>query len=144
MSGLCIRPAEERDAVDMARLATQLGYPSEAAQMASRLRRAAGRADMQALLAERDGRILGMVGLLVFPTFVLDSPHGYITTLVTEETARGVGIGCELLKAAEAWFAARGITKVSLTTHLRREQAHRYYERRGYEFNGRRYVKSLG
>lgn len=143
MSGVRVRPVEDRDAQELAALVTQLGYPSDAAQVSARLKRVAGNPDIRALVAEREGRAVGLIGMMVFPAFHRDGLHGYITALVTDEQARGSGAGSALLQAAEAWFVERGVAKATLTTHLRRADAHRFYELRGYEFNGRRYVKSL-
>ena len=143
MSRCELRPAAEADAAALATLVTQLGYPSDAAQVLARLRRVADNPDIRAFVAVQQGRVVGMSGLMVFPAFHRDGLHGYITALVVDEAVRGGGIGEALLAAAEAWFAERGVTKVTLTSALRREEAHRFYERRGYEFNGRRYVKSL-
>ncbi|MFI5268803.1 MAG: GNAT family N-acetyltransferase [Chloroflexota bacterium] len=120
---------------------TQLGYPSDAAQVRMRLQRAVGDPDVRALVAEREGSVVGMIGLMVFDSFVHDRPHGYISSLVVDESARGSGAGSTLLAAGEAWLAERGVDKATLTSALHREAAHRFYERRGYEFNGRRYVK---
>lgn len=80
---------------------------------------------------------------MLFHAFVHDRPHGYITSLVVDESARGSGAGSTLLAAGEVWFKERSADKATLTSHRRREAAHRFYERRGYEFNGRRYVKNL-
>lgn len=143
MSTPGVRPAREADADTLAALMTQLGYPSDATQLSMRLKRAAGDPDVRALVAEQDGRVVGMIGLMVFHSFVHDQPHGYIMSLVVDESVRGTGAGSTLLAAAEAWFLERGVDKATLTSHLRREAAHGFYERRGYEFNGRRYVKSL-
>ena len=143
MSTLRLRPAREEDAEALASLMTQLGYPSDASQLRMRLQRAAGDPHVRALVAEQGGGIVGMIGLMVFHAFMRDHPHGYITSLVVDESVRGGGAGSTLLAAGEAWFKQRGVDKATLTSHLRREAAHRFYERRGYEFNGRRYVKSL-
>lgn len=95
------------------------------------------------MVAERDGSITGMCGLMVFPAFHRDGLLGYVTAFEVDESARGGGVGRALLAAAEVWFAERGVTRVNLTSALHRKGAHRFYERLGYEFNGRRYVKSL-
>lgn len=138
-----VRVAAIEDAAALATLMTQLGYPSDAFQLRMRLRRAAGNPDVRVLVAESEGRILGLIALMLFHAFVHDRPHGYITSLVVDESVRGGGAGSTLLAAGEAWFKEHGVDKATLTSHLRREAAHRFYERRGYEFNGRRYVKSL-
>jgi GNAT superfamily N-acetyltransferase len=36
-----------------------------------------------------------------------------------------------------------GCARLTLTTHLRRAEAHAFYERLGFEFTGRRYVRML-
>jgi GNAT superfamily N-acetyltransferase len=127
----------------MASLATQLGYASDAAQMAARLAQLQGHPDIRALVAERDGRVTGMIGLMVFPAFHRDGLHGYVTALVVDERERGAGIGAVLLQTAESWFQERGVKRVNLTTALHREDAHGFYEKRGYTFTGKRYTKIL-
>ena len=131
------------DAEAMASLATQLGYASTHGQMRARLEHLRERQDILALVAEQAGKVVGFVGLEAFPAFHRDGLHGYVTALVVDAAARGSGAGATLLAAAEAWFRERSVTKVTLTTASHREGAHRFYERLGYEFNGRRYVKSL-
>jgi ribosomal protein S18 acetylase RimI-like enzyme len=143
VSALRVRPAAEADAATVAVLVTQLGYPSDVSQVLARMRRVQDDPDIRMLVAENDAGIVGMIGIMVFPAFHRDGLHGYITALAVEEAVRGSGAGATLLKAAEAWFAGRGIAKVTLTTAAHRERAHRFYEKHGYEFNGRRYVKSL-
>ena len=144
MSALRIRPAVYADAAPVAVLVTQLGYPSDAAQMLARMRRVQDDPGIRMLVAENDAGIIGMIGLMVFPAFHRDGLHGYIgTALAVEEAVRGSGAGAALLEAAEAWFIGRGVTKATLTTAAHRERAHRFYEKHGYEFNGRRYVKDL-
>lgn len=127
----------------MARLATQLGYASDATQMTARLAHLEGHADIRALVAEQDGRVAGFIGFMVFPAFHRDGLHGYVTAMVVDEALRGAGIGGALLVAAETWFAERQVKRVNLTTALHREDAHDFYEKHGYTFTGRRYTKIL-
>ena len=143
MSALRVRPAEEADAAPVAVLVTQLGYPSDASQVLARMRRVQDDAGIRMFVAESDAGVIGMIGVMAFPAFHRDGLHGYITALAVEEAVRGGGVGAALLKTAETWFAGLGIGKVTLTTAAHREHAHRFYEKHGYEFNGRRYVKNL-
>jgi ribosomal protein S18 acetylase RimI-like enzyme len=140
---LTLRRAAETDADAIAALSAQLGYPSESGQAAERLHALQDHRDIRALVAEQDGEVIGFVGLMVFPAFHRDGLHGYVTALVVDEKVRGSGAGRELMRAAEAWFAERGVKRVNLTTALHREDAHDFYEKIGYTFTGKRFTKIL-
>ena len=140
---ISVRRAAVTDAAAIAELSTQLGYSSAEPQAAERLSALQDHPDIRAYVAEQDGRILGFIGLMVFPAFHRDGLHGYITALVVDEKVRGSGAGAALLAEAEAWFAERGVKRVNLTTALHREAAHGFYEKRGYTFTGKRFTKIL-
>jgi GNAT superfamily N-acetyltransferase len=138
-----VRRAVESDAAAIATLSTQLGYPGETQQAAARLRSLKDHPNIQAHVAEQGGKVVGFIGLEAFPAFHRDGLHGYVTALVVDAEVRGGGVGGELLKAAEAWFAERGVKRVNLTTALHREAAHGFYEKHGYTFTGKRFTKIL-
>jgi len=140
---LTVRLAGHGDAAAIAALVTQLGYPSAAHEAEARLARLKDHPDIRAYVAEQAGRVAGVIGLMVFPAFHRDGLHGYITALVVDQGHRGGGIGRALLAAAEAWFTERGVKRVNLTTALHREDAHDFYQKRGYTFTGKRYSKIL-
>lgn len=143
MSGVKVRAIAGGDAAAVAALVTQLGYSSDAAQVRARVAHLKDHADIRGLVAEQDGRVVGMIGLMVFPAFHRDGLHGYVTALVVDEALRGGGIGAALLQAGEDWFRQRGVARVNLTTALYREDAHGFYEKRGYTFTGKRYTRIL-
>ncbi len=140
---IAVRRAAGTDAAAIAELSTQLGYSSAEPQTAARLAALKDHPDIRAYVAEQGGRVVGFVGLMVFPAFHRDGLHGYITALVVDEKVRGSGAGAALLAEAEAWFAERGVKRVNLTTALHREAAHGFYEKRGYTFTGKRFTKIL-
>jgi len=140
---LVVRLAGHADTAAIAALATQLGYPSAAHEAEARLARLKDHPDIRAYVAEQAGRVVGVIGLMAFPAFHRDGFHGYITALVVDQGHRGEGAGRALLDAAEAWFAERGVKRVNLTTALHREDAHEFYEKRGYTYTGKRYTKIL-
>jgi GNAT superfamily N-acetyltransferase len=143
VSSLRVRPASLQDADAIASLVTQLGYPSDVAQVAARLELVKTDEAIRALVAEQDGQVIGMIGLMVFPAFHRDGQHGYVTALVVDAVVRGSGAGAALLEAGEAWFREQGVSKLNLTTALHREGAHGFYEKRGYTYSGKRYTKNL-
>lgn len=136
-----IRTAVAADAPALAALIEQLGYPATVSAVEHRLARLAISGGDEVLLAECAG--VGVVGALVLQhraTLVHDEDVAQVTTLVVDERRRGAGIGSRLLRAALVRAREWGCSRVVVTTHLRREEAHRFYERHGFEHTGRRYV----
>jgi GNAT superfamily N-acetyltransferase len=138
-----IRVARASDALDIAALAGHLGYPAEAADIPPRLAalEAAGRA--VALVAEIDGRVVGLITSHILATLHHTEPVALLTTLVVSEGARGAGVGRELVRAAEDWARGEGAERMSVTSGLQRADAHQFYERLGYARTGVRFGKVL-
>jgi len=141
---LTIRPATAADADALAPLITQLGYPTEPAAMRARLERIDAHPDYRTLVAERGGRVVGTVGMLRGIGWNADLPWARVMSLVVEEGERGRGTGAALMAAAEAWARETGAASLHLTTARYREEAHRFYERIGYEATGLRFIRRLG
>jgi ribosomal protein S18 acetylase RimI-like enzyme len=138
-----IRSASTADCAQLADLMCQLGYPTTSAEMGSRLAAILDNRDFQTLVAEEDGRILAMIGLHTAQPYERNAPYGLISALIVAEDARGRGIGSALVSAGEAWFQARGVESVVVTSRSTRTQAHGFYQRLGYELTGLRFVKLL-
>ena len=138
-----IRPATPSDAGDVAELLGVLGYPATAAEVRERL----GRMDRLdwavTLVAELEGRAVGIVTGHVLPSIHSTPPVAWLTTLVVNEALQGRGIGAQLTRAIEGWAREQGAVRLSLTSGLQRAGAHAFYERLGYERTGVRLTKSL-
>ena len=63
--------------------------------------------------------------------------------MLVDETWRSRGIGASLVRAAERALAAQGCYMVEVTSHVRRTEAHRFYERLGYEKTSVRLAREL-
>jgi GNAT superfamily N-acetyltransferase len=79
----------------------------------------------------------------VFPVLAYSEDLAMIMALVVAEQARGLGVGRRLVSSAESLARERGASRLMVTTHLRRADAHAFYERLGFDFTGRRYLKAL-
>jgi predicted N-acetyltransferase YhbS len=137
-----VRLAEPRDCGALARLIGQLGYDAIADDVAERL------AAMQAegrlvLVAELDGEVVGCLSTSVMRVLHRPAPLGRISMMVVDEALRGRGIGAALVRAAEKALAERGCRLVEVTSNLRRAEAHRFYERLGYERTSVRLAKEI-
>ena len=137
-----IRDAEAQDAADVARLLDQLGYPTSSEAVERRLERLRIVGD-RVVVAEAEGRAVGLAHLQVTPAVELDRPAGKLGALVVDDAYRGRGIGSALVEAMVAEARGRGCEVFFLTTAERRDDAHAFYERLGLEHTGRRYGRTL-
>jgi len=142
VSEVRIRVASAGDAEAMARLIDELGYPVTAEDVGSRLAEieAAGHC---ALLAESDGRVVGCLTTSMTLVLHRPAPVGRISLMVVGEAFRSQGIGAQMVAAAERLLADKGCQLVEVTSNLRRTDAHRFWERIGYERTSARFAKQV-
>jgi GNAT superfamily N-acetyltransferase len=138
-----VRAARPADAPALAGLLVELGYPQPAAELGPRIAALADTAADTVLVAEVDGRVVGMASLHVTPLFPEGRSRGRITALVVDSGQRGRGIGRHLLQAMEAAASRRGCVAVELTTTPDRHGAHRFYLAAGYQDRPHRFFKQL-
>lgn len=138
-----LREATVADAAVLALLLGELGYPVGDAALGPRMERMLTRDDQKVLIAENASGALGLLALHVFPVLAYDRDLALIMALVVTERARGLGVGRKLIDRAEAIARSLGASRLMVTTHVRRADAHAFYERLGFEFTGRRYVRAI-
>jgi GNAT superfamily N-acetyltransferase len=139
---LTVRDAQQGDRVAIADLLRQLGYPTDANTVEARLQRLAVVGD-RVIVAEVEGRVVGLAHLQVSPAIEYDRPAAKIGALVVDGEHRGLGVGRSLLRALEDEARLRGCELMFLTTSERRDDAHAFYESVGLEQSGRRYGRIL-
>ena len=124
-------------------LMCELGYETTSAEMRRRLKLILSDPRFRTFVAENADQVCGMIGTLAHASHEHNDPSGKIVALVVSKRHRRSGIGRALIAAAEKDFAARGVTRASLTTRFARKEAHQFYEALGYQRNGWRFVKRL-
>lgn len=137
-----VREACPDDGVRLATLFAALGYPQGGRNMSAAL--TAHSPERVVLVHDRGEGIDGVLVLHLFTPLHVATSWGLISALVVDESVRGAGIGAALLAVAEAICQARGVTQVELSSSMHRLDAHRFYERAGYEERRKRLVKRLG
>lgn len=138
-----IRPALPEDGAALAALLAELGYATTPDEIPGRLRqfREAGRGEV--LVAAGDGSLLGAIAVELTAPIHHPYPVGHISALVVAETARGRGIGRDLLTAAEGFARQRGCRSMVVTSAERRADAHAFYTALGWDYTGRRFGRGL-
>jgi ribosomal protein S18 acetylase RimI-like enzyme len=138
-----IRDAASEDAAALAVLLNQLGYPSTQAEVTRRLANLASTGNDECLVAVRNGGVVGMAAVHVSATLVDDNLVAKLSAIVVDRRYRRLGIGEALLSAVEQRARRIGCSLIFLTTADRRDGAHAFYRRIGFEETGRRFVKLL-
>lgn len=143
MTDFQVRRATAGDADAIARLLTQLGYPAEATEASGRLDRMMTNDRAAVLLAEGDGRVLGLATAHILSVLNRARDVAWLTAIVVDESVRGTGVGRGLVRAVEEFARRSGCERLSVTTHEDRAGARAFYVRLGLEPTGRRFGKSL-
>jgi ribosomal protein S18 acetylase RimI-like enzyme len=143
MMRIAVRDATIADSDGIARLVTDLGYPTSSSQMYVRLEPILRDEDFRTLVACDGDRIVGFIGTRLGPLYESDDPYGQIMALAVARDRQRGGVGGVLLQAAESILIQRGARVLVVTSGNHRTEAHAFYEKNGYTFTGRRYKKSL-
>ncbi|PEZ02168.1 GNAT family N-acetyltransferase [Bacillus sp. AFS018417] len=83
-------------------------------------------------LYNSEGEVVSLAGTAICTNFY-NKKHVFIYDLVTAEAHRSKGYGETLLSYIEGWGKENNCTCVVLTSAFPRKDAHRFYEREGYE-----------
>lgn len=143
LAGLAVRSATVADRATLARLIGQLGYTVTEAEVSERL--AAMRLEGRAVLvAELDGVVVACLSTSTMRVLHRPAPVGRISMMVVDAAVRGRGIGAELVRVAEEALVGAGCQLVEVTSHVARTDAHRFYERLGYERTSVRLAREPG
>ena len=83
---------------------------------------------MHALVAEREGRLVGLVHYLFHRSSIMIEPNCYLQDLFTAAQVRGQGVGRALIEAVYERAGAAGLTRVYWLTHETNATARRLYD----------------
>jgi len=84
---------------------------------------------LHALVAERDGELLGLAHWLLHRSTIQIAPTCYLQDLFTAPAARGLGVGRALIDAVYAAARVAGVPRVYWQTHETNATAMALYER---------------
>lgn len=126
-----VRLLRSDDGPAVRELLRQLGYDVPISELAERMEQVLATGSHYAAVAEQDGAVVGLVHALARPA--LEKPcEAVVQSLVVDRGTRGLGIGRQLMAAAEDWARSEGLASLALHTRIDRSDACRFYERIGY------------
>jgi GNAT superfamily N-acetyltransferase len=93
--------------------------------------------DYKIYVAIRDGGIVGSFALLVMLNLGhCGAPSAIVEDVVVDPLLQGTGIGTALMQAAMDLARDKGCYKLVLSSNVKRERAHAFYERLGFTRHG--------
>jgi ribosomal protein S18 acetylase RimI-like enzyme len=96
-------------------------------------------------VAEQTGRIRGSYALLIMHNLGhLGAPSALVEDVAVDPASQGEGIGQAMMRHAMAEARAAGCYKLALSSNAKRERAHAFYEKLGFERHGYSFRINLG
>ena len=92
--------------------------------------------DQYYLLSLINGEATGFCSIGIRMSLYAEGNLAHIDELVVDESFRGMGIGKIFLEKAKIISKERGCEKIELESALHRDEAHRFYEKHGFEKAG--------
>ncbi|MDM1408885.1 GNAT family N-acetyltransferase [Myroides sp. DF42-4-2] len=138
-----IRKMNVDDAVVVTELLTQLGYPETVDFIGAKIAKMSRHTQEKLLVVEVDDVVVAFISLHLIPQLAMRGDFMRISYFAVEEERRNEGVG----KMVEDYIAAlarqMGCDRIELHCHSRRENAHAFYVKQGYEEVPKYFVKHL-
>ncbi|MGT2964542.1 GNAT family N-acetyltransferase [Streptococcus acidominimus] len=132
---MMIRTYQEEDAVACQQLLSELGYPSQLADLQGRFRQLLAKQEYDLLVFEQGGQVIGLIGYAQMYFFERSGTYLRILALVVDSKYRKQGVATALLDKVKAIGKEAGCQALALNSGLGndRQIAHRFYEHYGFE-----------
>lgn len=138
-----IRGAGAGDAAAVAALIGELGYSLTAEAIARKIEALEHAPRDRMLVACVGERVVGFAHVHCVTVFHRPRDLARLTVLIINEEWRSRGTGGMLVRAAEEFALRSGCGRIELVSGAQRKDAHRFYERLGYQVEACRFVKNL-
>jgi GNAT superfamily N-acetyltransferase len=114
-------------------LVKQLGYAVTKDEIVQRYSSIALKPEYALFVAKKLDKVLGWIQVNKGPSSMINSDYAEVGALVVDQEHRGLGIGKLLLREAEVWAKQNGLKRIRLLSNTTRTDAHRFYDREGYQ-----------
>ena len=148
MANLIIREASQRDVSDILRAYSEAGISGDGAFTPEEAREHFGRfqlyPDYRIYMAEVDGVFAGTYALLIMDNLAKrGAKAGVVEDVAVLPSFQGKGVGRAMMDHARAQCRAACCYKMTLSSGLPREGAHRFYDSLGFERHGYSFLTRL-
>jgi GNAT superfamily N-acetyltransferase len=145
MTQVEVRDASEDDLPAVLRILAESGVDGgesftldEARQHFARIRQVPG---YRLLVAAVEGEVVGTYALAIMQKMgKRGTPAGVVEDVAVAPSRQGQGIGRAMMEHAREACRRAGCYKLALSSNLRREDAHRFYDSLGFERHGFSFV----
>ena len=124
-------------------LENDLGYNCELNKLNARINEMQKCGNYQIFVACDGDKVVGYIGCVCYLAFELENEGMKIIALAVSKEYRRKGIGTQLLKTAELWAKENNIEVILLNSGLSREDAHAFYESKGYFKKSYGFIKRI-
>jgi GNAT superfamily N-acetyltransferase len=137
-----IRNAHPADIDAIRSLLIQLGYDAPK-NLAEKIRRLSAHPDEVLLVYELDTEVVAFLSLHFIPQIAVSGDFARISYFAVKDGARSHGIGQQLEAHITRLARERSCDRIEVHCHTRRTDAHRFYERQGYDESPKYFIKPL-
>jgi GNAT superfamily N-acetyltransferase len=100
--------------------------------------------DYRVYVAKSGKSIVGTFALLIMDNLAhMGAPSGVVEDVVVHRDWRGKGVGKQMMQFAMNRCRERGCYKLALSSNLKREAAHRFYDGLGFQRHGYSFIVEL-
>lgn len=138
-----LRDAAPEDAETLAALLTDVGHPTQTAEIPKRLPHVLAEGGVVKLAVGDNDEPLGVMVLSKHWGLHASGPVAYIAALVVTASARRRGVGKVFVDFAKEWGRSHGCSRLSVTSAEHRADAHAFYPSAGMPYTGRRFSVAL-
>jgi GNAT superfamily N-acetyltransferase len=137
-----IRRAQPADTEAIRSLIAQLDY-NPAIDLEERVQFLSNHPDEVLLVYELDAEVVAFLSLHFIPQIAKAGDFARISYFAVNHKARRQGIGRQLEDHVNLLARERNCDRIEVHCHTRRTDAHRFYERQGYEESPKYFIKRL-
>jgi GNAT superfamily N-acetyltransferase len=137
-----IRRAQSTDTDAIRALIAQLDYDPPAS-LEEKIRRLSTHPDEVLLVYELDTEVVAFLSLHFIPQLAVAGDFARISYFAVKDSVRRHGIGRQLEAHIIRLARERNCDRIEVHCHTRRTDAHRFYERQGYNESPKYFIKTL-